>query len=41
MRQKKEGQEIELKSSTMCNMTNIIWRRDSSKVKQENRSKNG
>ena len=31
MRQRKEGQEIELKSSTICNMTNIIRRRDSSK----------
>ena len=42
MRQRKEGQEIELKSSTICNMTNIIRKRDSSKVKQEeNRSKNG
>ena len=34
MRQRKEGQEIELKSSTICNMTNMIWRRDSSKVKR-------
>ena len=41
MGQWKEGQEIELESSTICNMTNIIRRRDSSKVKQENRSKNG
>ena len=41
MRQRKEGQEIELKSSTICNMTNMIRRRDSSRVKQENWSKFG